>query len=100
MVRSLNPADDHPARIRKAKILFRDELDFKYIKFPWKIRDIPKPKKKNFIGISVFGYQNKEKYPVYVSKKCCEENMFNMLIEEKSKRYYDLTKDLYTFIYD
>ena len=76
LVRSLNPADDHPARIRKAKRLFGDELNFKDIKFPLKIRDIPKTKNKNFINISIFDYQNKEKYPVYVPKKCCEENMF------------------------
>ena len=32
-------------------------------------------KKKNSIGITVFGYENKEKHPIYVSKKRCEENM-------------------------
>ena len=41
--------------------------------FPVKIGDIHKIEKKNSIGISVFGYENKEKHPVYVSLKCCEE---------------------------
>ena len=27
------------------------------------------------MGISVFGYEDKEKHPVYVSKKFCEEIM-------------------------
>ena len=31
-------------------------------------------KKKNSIGISVFGYENKVKYPMYVSKICFEKN--------------------------
>ena len=25
--------------------------------------------------MSAFGYEIKEKYPIYVSKQCCEENM-------------------------
>ena len=48
-------------------------LDFKDIHSPVKIRDIHKIENKNSIGISVFGYENKEKYPLYVTKKCCEE---------------------------
>ena len=38
-----------------------------------KIRDIHKIKKNNSIDISVFGYENMEKYPIYVSKKCCKK---------------------------
>ena len=37
-------------------------------------------KKKNSIGISVFGYENKEKNPIYVSKKCCEERRVDLLL--------------------
>ena len=48
-------------------------LDFKDIHIPVKIRDIHKIENKNSIGINVFGYENKEKYPLYVTKKCCEE---------------------------
>ena len=46
------------------------KLDFKYIKFPIKVRDIHKigKKKKNSIGISAFGYDSKEKQPIYISK--------------------------------
>ena len=33
-------------------------------------------KKNNSVGISVFSYQNKEKYSIYVLKKCCEETHF------------------------
>ena len=36
-------------------------------------------KKKNSIGI-VFGYENKEKHPIYVSKKCCEEKHVDILL--------------------
>ena len=33
------------------------------------MKDIQKIEKKNSIGISVFGYENKKKIPIYVSKK-------------------------------
>ena len=47
------------------------KLDFKDIKFPIKVRDIhkiEKKKKKKSIGISAFGYDSKEKQPIYISK--------------------------------
>ena len=70
LVRYLNPADYHPATITKANKDFANRLDFKDMKFPIKIRDNQKIQKENSIGISVFGYENKEKHPIYVSKTC------------------------------
>ena len=68
LVRYLHPADHNTKRITKAHKDFSKKLDFKNIKFPVIVRDIHKIEKKNFIGISVFGYENKEKHPIYVSK--------------------------------
>ena len=39
IVRYLNPADRHPARIKKADKEFAKKLNFKDIKFPVKFRD-------------------------------------------------------------
>ena len=75
MARYLHPADHHPARIRKTGKLYEDELDFKDVKFPVKVRNIRKIEKKNFIDISVFGSRNKKKYPIYVSKNVVKINM-------------------------
>ena len=75
LVRYLYPEDHHPARIPKADKDFAGVLYLKDIIFPVKIRDIYKIEKTNSIGISVFGYENKEKYPIYVSKKRCEKNV-------------------------
>ena len=69
LVGYLNPADRNPARISKAEKDFAKKNDFKDITFPVKIRDIHKIEKKNSIGISLFGYENKEKHPISVSKK-------------------------------
>ena len=73
IVRYLNRADHDLRGITKADKDFSEKLDFKDIKFPVKIRKIHKIEKKNFISISFFGYENKEKHPICVSKKCCEE---------------------------
>ena len=109
LVRSLNHADHHPARITKADKDFVKNLDFKDIKFPVKVRDIykikkkkkKKKKKKNSIGISVFGYENEKKYPIYVSKRCCKEKHVDLSsIEEKGKRHYVPIKDFNTFMYN
>ena len=39
-----------------------------------------KLKKKNCINISVFGYENKEKHSIYVSKTFCEEKNVDLLL--------------------
>ena len=73
IVRYLNPTDHNSRRIVEADQDFSEKLDFKDIIFQVKIRDIYKIEQNNYIGISVFGYENKEKHPIYVSKKYCEE---------------------------
>ena len=75
--------------------------DFKDIKFPVKIRDIHKIEKKKSISVSIFGYKNKEKHPIHVSKKCWEEKHVDLLlIGEEGKRHYVLIKDFNTPMYD
>ena len=86
MVRYLNLAEHNPRRITKADKDFAKRLDFKDIKCPVKIRDIHKIEKKNSIGMSFFGYENKEKYPIYVSKKCCEEKHVDLLLTGEEER--------------
>ena len=61
VVTYLHPADHHLAINRKIPNLFGDELDFKDIKFPVKIKDISKIYENNFIGTDVFDYENKKK---------------------------------------
>ena len=66
LVKYLNPAGRNQARITKDDKDFAKTPDFKDIKLPAKIRDIHKIEKNNSIGISVFGYENKEKHQIYV----------------------------------
>ena len=44
-----------------------------------------------------FGYENREKYPIYVSKKCCEEKSWLITEGEKNTVFIN---DLNRFMYD
>ena len=80
LAKYLNPVNYHSARISKAHKDLAKMLDFVDISFAVKIRDIHKIKNKNSLSISVFAYENKEKYPIYVSKKSCEEKHVDLLL--------------------
>ena len=69
LVRYLNPAGHNPRKITKTGKDFAKRINFKDIKFPVKIKDTSKIVKKSSIVISAFGYENEEKYPIYVPKK-------------------------------
>ena len=92
LVRYLNPADCNPARITKSGKDLVEKLDFKEIKLSVKVSGI---------DISVFGYESKEKHPISVSKKCCEEKHVDLLlIGEEGKRQYVPIKVFNTFMHD
>ena len=58
-------------------------------------------KKKDSIGISVFGNDYNEKHPICVSKKCYENKHVDLLlIREEGKAPCVLIKDFNTFMYD
>ena len=76
----MNPADHHPEKITKANKYFAKTLDFRDINFAVKIRDTHKIENNNSINISIFGYENKEKYPIIVSKNCCKKKHVDLLL--------------------
>ena len=80
--------------------MFQRKMDFKYIKFPVKIKDIHKIEKKNCIGISVFGYDNKVKCSICVSRNTFKIQIHSLLMGEESKRHYVLIKCFNKFLYD
>ena len=50
-----------------------------------------KTEKKYSFGINVFGYGNKEKHPIYVSRKCCEDKHVKLLLIGQRKNAKDAT---------
>ena len=93
LVRYLHPAECNPAIITKTDKDFVKKFDFKDIKYPVKVRYIHKIEKNNSTGTNVFGYENKEKHPIYLPKKCCEEKHVELLLVVKEgKRHFVLIK--------
>ena len=76
---------------------FAGKRDSNNIKYPVKIKNIHKIKKKNnSISIGVFGYENKGKHTMYVSRRCCEEKYMDLLlIEEERKGHYVCGRTLF-----
>ena len=72
----------------------------KNIKFIVKVRDFLKTEKNNSIGISVFDYENKEKYPTDVSNNTFKRHIDLLLIVEEGKRHCALIKCFNTCMYD
>ena len=79
--------------------MFQSKLDFKDIKLSVKIGDILKIQEKELCCISVFDYENKERYQIYVSKNTLKRYVDLLLIREEDKRYYVVVKDFNTFMY-
>ena len=65
MVRYLNPADHKPRRITKCDKDFAEQLDFKDLKFPVKIIDIHKIKKKKRIPLALVSLAMKIKKSIH-----------------------------------
>ena len=74
-IRHLNPQEKDPQIIKKLGRAFIQNLDYKEIEFPVTIKQINKIEKQNKININVFGYEEKQPYPIYVSKEKYEDHM-------------------------
>ena len=90
-IRCLNPQDKDPQRIKK-------DLDYSGIEFPVTTKQYNKIEKQNKIRINVFGYENKQPYPIYVSKEKYNNQMNLLLITEDNKKHYVLIKDFNSFM--
>ena len=99
-IRHLNPQDKYPQRIKKTDKGLIDELDYTNIEFPVKIKQINKIEKQNDININVFGYENKQPYPIYISKEKFEDQMNLLLITDDENKHYVLIKDFNKFMYN
>ena len=67
-IRHLNPQAKYPQRIKKFDKEYINKLDYSGIEFPVTTKQYNKIEKQNEININVFGYENKQPYPIFVSK--------------------------------
>ena len=99
-IRHLNPQDKYPQRIKKVDKQFIENLDYSGIQFPVTVKQYNKIEKQNEININVFGYEDKQPYPIYVSKEKYEDHMNLLLITENKNNHYVLIKDFNKFMYN
>ena len=99
-IRLLNPQDSHSELIKRSDKHYLEKLDYSGIEFPIKINQYNKIEKQNEININVFGYENKQPYPIYVSKEKYKNHMELLLITEKENKHYVLIKDFNRFMYN
>ena len=98
-IRHLNPQEKYPQRIKKSDKEYIDKLDYSGIEFPITIKQINKIEKKNNIRINVFSYEEKQPYPIYVSKEKFEDHIELLLITKDENKHYVLIKDFNKFMY-
>ena len=98
-IRHLNPQDKYPERIKKVDKQYVKNLNYSEIEFPVTTKQYNKIEKQNEININVFGYENKQPYPIYVSKEKHDNEMNLLLISENENKHYVLIKGFNRFMF-
>ena len=98
-IRHLNPQDKDPQRIKKTDKQNIEKLDYSSIEFPVTVKQINKIEKQNNICINLFGYEEKQKFPIYISKEKYQDHMELLLITEGENKHYVLIKDFNKFMF-
>ena len=99
-IRHLNPQDKYPQRIKKVDKEYIDKLNYTGIEFPVTIKQLNKIEKQNEININVFGYEEKQPYPIYISSEKHEDHMELLLITKDENKHYVLIKDFNKFMFN
>ena len=99
-IRHLNPQDKDSQRIKKTDRKYIEKLDYSGVEFPVSVKHYNKIEKQNSININVFGYEEKQPYPIYVSKEKYEDHMELLLVTKDENKHYVLIKDFNKFMYN
>ena len=84
-VRHLNPQEKDSQRIKRDDKQYIEKLNYKDVIFPVSQKHYNKIEKQNCIKISVFGYEEKQPYPIHISKETFEDQM-NLLSIKKDEK--------------
>ena len=99
-IRCLNLKIKIPNELKKSDKEYINKLDYSGIEFPLTTKQYNKIEKQNEININVFGYENKQPYPIYTSKEKYEKHMELLLITENDNKHYVLIKDFNRFMFN
>ena len=95
-----NPQNKDPQRIKNSDKEYVKNLDYSGIEFPVTTKQYNKIETQNKININVFGYENNQTYPIYVSKEKYEDHMELLLITKDENKHYVLIKDFNRFMFN
>ena len=98
-IRHILPQNKDPQRIKKCDKKYVEKLDYSGIEFPVSVKQYNKIEKQNNIRVNVFGYEEKQKYPIYLSKEKFNYCLNLLLITEGEKKHYCLLKNFNKFMY-
>ena len=99
-IRHLNQQEKYPQRIKKTDKQYVEKLDYSGVEFPVNVKHYNKIEKQNSININVFGYEEKQPYPIYVSKEKYEDHMELLVITKDENKHYILIKDFNRFMFN
>ena len=99
-IRHLNPQEKNSQRIKKEDKKMINELNYDGINFPLSQKHYNKVETQNDIRINVFGYENGQAFPIYISKEKFDNQMNLLLITKDEKKHYVLIKDFNAFMYN
>ena len=99
-IRHLNPQKKDPQRIKKTDKTFISQLDYSSIEFPVTVKQINKIETQNNICINLFGYEEKQKFPIFISKEKFTDHIELLLITEGENNHYVLIKDFNKFMFN
>ena len=99
-IRYLNPQEKDAQRIKKTDRKMVEELNYQGVEFPVATKHYGKIEAQNSINVNVFGYEDKQFYPIYMSKQNYNEVLNLLLITEGEKKHYLLIKDFNRMMYN
>ena len=99
-IRHLNPQDKYPQRIKKCDKEYIKNLSYSGIELPVAVKQYNKIEKQNEISINVFGYEERQRHPVYISKEKFKKHINMLLITEGENKHYVLIKDFNKFMFN
>ena len=77
-----------------------EQLNYDGIEFPVATKHYGKIEEQNSININVFGYENKQFYPIYVSKQNNKDILNLLLITKDENKGYVLIKYFKRMMYN
>ena len=95
----VNPTNKYPERVKKEDKEMIEKLDYSGIEFPISKKDYNKIEKKNEIRVNVFGYENKQPFPIHISKEDFKMELNLLLLDSDGKKRYVLIKDFNSFMF-